>query len=225
MNRILIVDDKEDNLYYLTVLLSGNSYTVETARHGAEALVKARQTAPDLVVSDLLMPVMDGYTLLRHWKADPQLRSVPFVVYTATYTEAEDERLARELGADAFILKPAEPEDFLGRIRKVRANQVSLSPKQAAGDDPALLKLYSETLIRKLEEKTLQLEEANQALKRELADREQAGAEIRAQLDELLRWQEVMLAREGRIQQLKTEVNTLLAQLSQPPRYGMETQA
>src|SRR5690606_24580391 len=93
--------------------------TVTTARHGAEALVKARQHPPDLVVSDLLMPVMDGYTLLRRWKADEELSRRPFVVYTATYTEAQDEQLALDLGADAFILKPTEPEDFVERLREV----------------------------------------------------------------------------------------------------------
>jgi len=113
MTHALIVDDKEENLYYLAALLTGNGCEVITARHGAEALVKARQTPPDIVISDLLMPVMDGYTLLRHWKADAQLKHIPFIVYTATYTEAEDERLALNLGADAFILKPAEPEDFI----------------------------------------------------------------------------------------------------------------
>jgi len=120
VTRILIVDDKDENLYYLETLLTGHGCSVDAARHGAEALVKARQHRPDLVVSDLLMPVMDGYTLLRHWKADPQLRDVPFLVYTATYTEAEDERLALDLGADAFLLKPADPEAFLARIREAR---------------------------------------------------------------------------------------------------------
>ena len=121
MNRVLIIDDKEENIYYLNALLSGQGLQVDSARHGAEALVKARQSPPDLVISDLLMPVMDGYTLLRHWKADPRLKCVPFIVYTATYTEAEDERLALSLGADAFILKPAEPEDFVAKIKEVQS--------------------------------------------------------------------------------------------------------
>ncbi len=182
MTRVLVVDDKEENLYYLQALLGGHGYTVEPARHGAEALVKARQCPPELVISDLLMPVMDGYTLLRHWKADARLKQVPFIVYTATYTQPEDERLALSLGADAFILKPIEPEDFLARIREVQATAakaVPATPRTPAGDEEVLLKSYSETLIRKLEEKTLQLEESNRALQQDIAERKRAEEKLR----------------------------------------------
>lgn len=182
MTRSLIVDDKEENLYYMAALLAGNGCEVITARHGAEALVKARQTPPDVVISDLLMPVMDGYTLLRHWKADAQLKHIPFIVYTATYTEAEDERLALSLGADAFILKPAEPEDFIARLKEVQSHAPDASPpapRAPAGDEKDLLKVYSETLIRKLEEKTLQLEEANRILQKDISNSRQMEAQIR----------------------------------------------
>ncbi len=183
MSRVLIVDDKEENLYYLQALLSAHGHDVDTACHGAEALVKARQTPPDLVVSDLLMPVMDGYTLLRQWKADPLLRSIKFVVYTATYTEAQDERLALDLGADAFILKPSEPEHFLSRIAEVQAGAApapsSSTMHTQDGDDDTLMQSYSETLIRKLEEKSLQLEETNRALLKDIAVRELAEEELR----------------------------------------------
>ena len=188
MTRVLIVDDKEENLYYLQALLGGHGCAVDTARHGAEALVKARMAPPDVVVSDLLMPVMDGYTLLRHWKSDPRLKRVPFIVYTATYTEAEDERLALNLGADAFILKPAEPETFLARLREVQSAQaaaVPVQPKMPAGDENALLKVYSETLIRKLEEKTLQLEHANQTLQEDIARRKQVEEQLRESEEQL----------------------------------------
>lgn len=181
MTRVLIVDDQEENLYYLRALLSGHGYAVETAKHGAEALFKARRDPPEIIVSDLLMPVMDGFTLLRHWKADARLKQIPFVVYTATYTAAEDERLAISLGADAFIVKPAEPEEFLRRIREVEANQVTavaVPPKHPVGEEKELLKIYSETLIRKLEEKTLQLEEANRALREDIATRQQTEAQL-----------------------------------------------
>jgi CheY-like chemotaxis protein len=136
MTRILIVDDKEENLYYLQALLKGHGYEVVDAKHGAEALVKARQQLPDVIISDLLMPVMDGYTLLRHWKVDNTLKRVPFIVYTATYTEPEDERLALSLGADAFILKPAEPEDFIQRLHEVENKVAKGVPAQPSAARP-----------------------------------------------------------------------------------------
>lgn len=180
MTSVLIVDDKDDNLYYLRMLLQGCGYQVVEARHGAEALVKARQHLPDVMISDLLMPVMDGYTLLRHWKTDITLKRIPFIVYTATYTEPEDEQLALSLGADAFILKPAEPEDFLARLREVETKVARGMPAQSAApvSEDNLLKVYSETLIRKLEEKTLQLELANRELELDIARRKEAEDKI-----------------------------------------------
>lgn len=183
MTHVLIVDDKNDNLYYLQSLLTGSGYTVEVASHGAEALVKARQRAPQIIVSDLLMPVMDGYTLLRHWKTDTKLQSVPFIVYTATYTEPEDEKLALSLGADAFILKPCEPEDFLAKLREVESKGVIASPDFPntvinQESESEILKDYSVVLIRKLEEKTLQLEEANKILQLDIARHKEAEDKI-----------------------------------------------
>lgn len=176
MASVLIVDDKDENLYYLRALLQGHGYEVQEARHGAEALVLARSKAPDAVISDLLMPVMDGYTLLRYWKADGSLKRVPFIVYTATYTEEKDAKLAKDLGADAFILKPTEPEDFLRQLREVMARGVPLEePRRPMGDQQELMRVYSESLIRKLEEKSLQLEEANRRLNRSTAQLEMAG--------------------------------------------------
>ena len=125
MTRVLIVDDKAENLYLLRALLVGNRMEVDEAKHGVEALEKARSAPPDLIISDLLMPVMDGYTLLRHWKSDERLKAIPFIVYTATYTEPKDERLALDLGADAFILKPAEPRALRACFNDVLAKAQS----------------------------------------------------------------------------------------------------
>ena len=182
MTRVLIVDDKAENLYLLRALLKGHGCEVDEARHGAEALVKARQAPPDLIISDLLMPVMDGYTLLRHWKADERLKQIPFVVYTATYTEPKDEKLALDLGADAFIIKPAEPEPFMARIREVLAKHGRgelAEPRKPTGDEKVHFKEYSEVLIRKLEEKALQLEQANRALQADITERKQAEGALR----------------------------------------------
>jgi diguanylate cyclase (GGDEF)-like protein/PAS domain S-box-containing protein len=167
MQKILIVDDNDENLYYLQALLSATGYEVTSATNGAEALDAALPDPPDLVISDLLMPVMDGFRLLRQWKTEPRLNGIPFIVYTATYTDAKDEQLALDLGADAFIVKPTEPAPFMLQIREAlaKARRGDMSPaKPPASEEAVLLRQYSEVLIRKLEAKALQLEEANRTL-------------------------------------------------------------
>src|SRR5215207_5918487 len=161
MKHIMIVDDHEANRYLLRALLQGHDYSVEEACHGAEALARAQQNAPELIISDLLMPVMDGYTLLRQGKADERLKGIPFVVYTATYTESKDERLALALGADAFIIKPAEPEPFIACIQEVlaKAQREELQPaSERTIEESILSQTYNEVLFQKLEKKALQLE-------------------------------------------------------------------
>ena len=176
MQCVLIVDDKPENLYLLRVLLEGHGYAVEEARDGAEALTKARHTTPQLVISDLLMPVMDGYSLLREWKADARLKAIPFVVYTATYTHARDEQLALDLGADAFVIKPSEPDVFIAHIKEVlgKAAEGQLRPPHMPdASENVLLKEYSEVLVRKLEQKVEELDVVNRALNMRLAELEQ----------------------------------------------------
>ncbi len=178
MARILVVDDIEQNLYMLRVLLEAHGCSVEDARHGGEALEKARRSAPDLIISDLLMPVMDGYTLLGHWKADEQLKRIPFVVYTATYTDPQDEKHALELGADAFIIKPMGLVLFMARIREVLASR-GTAPHTPAGEEKERFREYSEVLIRMLEKKMRQLEQTNRALEAHIAERQQLEEQLR----------------------------------------------
>ena len=161
MPRALIVDDAAPNRYLLEVLLRGNGYQVTSVGNGSEALEAARRERPDLVISDILMPVMDGFSLCRIWKQDPELRSVPFVFYTATYTDPKDEHLALSLGADRFIIKPMEPAPFMQAIEEVIAEQRrhtldSRAPEPSS--EAGYLKRYSEALVRKLERKVRQLE-------------------------------------------------------------------
>ena len=174
MKRVLAVDDHEENLHLLRVLLESQGYEVDLARNGAEALEIARRTPPDLIVSDILMPVMDGFALCSAWKTDPLLRGIPFVFYTATYTDRRDEQLALSLGADAFITKPAEPDVFLSKILAALA-RAQTAPATPPCETPPVVdsigKQYNEALVRKLEDKMLQLEKANQTLEQEMAER------------------------------------------------------
>jgi diguanylate cyclase (GGDEF)-like protein/PAS domain S-box-containing protein len=181
MTYVLIVDDHAPNLVLLRSMLEFHGYRVEEAVNGAEALLKARLSPPRLVVSDLLMPVMDGYTLLRQWKADAQLKAIPFVVYTATYTGTKDERLALALGADAFIPKTSGHEAFMARIDEVLAKEQRgelAPPSRPQIEEKILLKEYNQALIRKLEEKAIELEQANRALQEDIARREQTENEL-----------------------------------------------
>src|SRR5512137_1297157 len=121
MTKLLVVDDEHQNLYMLQVLLSANGFDVELASNGAEALELARRAPPDMIISDILMPVMDGFTLCRAWKEDERLKQIPFVFYTATYTAPRDEDFARSLGAARFIVKPVEPDKLLVLLRETIA--------------------------------------------------------------------------------------------------------
>src|SRR5665647_587160 len=182
MRRVLVADDKHENLYLLQALLESHGYAVELAHDGAEALAMARLDPPDLVVSDILMPVMDGFTLCRNWKADESLRQIPFVFYTATYTDPKDERLALDLGADAFLIKPAEPEDFMATILGFLARDEDDLPAAVPKSDTAssdVIKQYSEALVRKLEDKMLDLERANQELELQIEERRRAEESLR----------------------------------------------
>ena len=172
MTRLLIVDDKQENLYMLQVLLSTNGFQVELAANGAEALERACRVPPDMIISDILMPVMDGFALCRAWKADARLKPIPFVFYTATYTDPKDEEFALSLGAERFIVKPVEPDKFLALLLSTIETNKASQPTAATQpvEEAVYYKEYNAALIRKLEDKMLQLAEANRTLERDLAE-------------------------------------------------------
>jgi len=182
MSTILIVDDNEQGLYILRVLLEGHGYKVDSAANGVEALKAARRNPPDLVFSDILMPVMDGFTLCREWKRDKHLKKIPFVFYTAIHTDPRDEKLALDLGAERFIVKPSAPEKFIEQVEQVLGEhrRGSLVPsRKAPPKEEVLLHRYNEALVRKLEENVLQLEETNRGLVQEIAEHQKADESLR----------------------------------------------
>lgn len=158
--NILIVDDREENLYLLETLLKANSHSVQSAANGKQALERLKAGDIDMIISDILMPVMDGFQLCRHVKTDETLHHIPFIVYTATYTGPQDEEFAKKIGADLFLVKPCEPEVFMESLREVAASskdrKIASTPKPLKQEE--MLKLYSERLVRKLEQKMLELE-------------------------------------------------------------------
>jgi len=195
--KILSVDDKAENLYMLEALLRGHGHEVDSASNGLTALQLAERGVYDLIISDILMPRMDGFQLCRELKKDDRLRHLPFIFYTATYTDPRDAAFALSLGADRFLIKPLEPDAFMKAVGEVVArksqSKVTAAPAEMPEDESIYLKEYNARLVAKLEKKMLDLEAANRALIEDIAERERSALE-RVKLEERLRQAQKMEA-------------------------------
>jgi signal transduction histidine kinase len=161
MIKILIADDNAQNIYLLESILKGIGYDVVSAVNGKEALDVAEKNPPDMIIADILMPVMDGFELCRQWRDNEKLVDIPFIFYTATYTDSKDEQFALSLGADRFIVKPQKPE-ILGKIvadvLEEYKNKKHVRHEKTSEEEKERLHQYSEILFHKLEKKVSQLE-------------------------------------------------------------------
>jgi len=117
--HILIVDDSQEICDHLGKLFNSNGYETSSARDGMEALEKLRSGAFDLILSDGLMPRMDGFQLFREVKTDEKQKDIPFIFCTGQYADPEDERLVQSLGADLLLFKPMAPDALLENIRRL----------------------------------------------------------------------------------------------------------
>jgi len=121
---ILIVDDRPTNRQFLTTLLSYGGHRLLEAGDGAEALKLVRKEHPDLVISDILMPTMDGFEFAKSVRADPAIAATKIVFYTATYRATEAALLAKACGVKTVIAKPAEPQ----RVLDVVSEELGIAP-------------------------------------------------------------------------------------------------
>ncbi len=185
--RILSVDDNLENLYLLESMLRAWGHEVVSAQNGVEALQKLEQGTFGLIISDILMPQMDGFELCHQVKRREEWRHIPFVFYTATYTEKQDEELALGLGAERFIVKPVEPEEFQAMIQEVMQEYEAglRAPPPPAQKEEVLLTAYNRRLVHKIEQKVQQLEALSQKLQAALQDKEREVAERRRAEEEV----------------------------------------
>jgi len=156
--NILIVDDQPVNLKLLRAQLEAEGHSVLEATNGAEALAVLDRREVDVIVSDILMPVMDGYRLCYEVRRRKRFGELPFVIYTASYVSPSDEKLSLDLGADRYLRKPASVADLMRAITE--ALTCPHHQPTTALDGADVLKEYSAQLVAKLEHKNSELEKA-----------------------------------------------------------------
>ncbi len=163
MVKVLIAEDHEPSRDLLVTLLEYKGYCVLQAKDGAEALEIARSESPDLVITDILMPVIDGYEFARQLRADRTTAQTRIIFYTATYLQPEAEALAKACGVSQVLAKPAEPEEILRTVQAELGSFPSLSvPLPQEEFDLGHRRL----LIDKLATKAKELEEEIEERKR-----------------------------------------------------------
>ncbi len=177
--KILVAEDDPHSLEYLTSLLSHADYEVIAADNGAQALAFARTEQPDLVLSDILMPEMDGFELAQKIRSDADLSTIPILFYSANYKEEAAVRLAQHCGVTGLLDKPAEPQDVLTAVENAL-----ISP---AGDLKADLRTlaeeHSHVLSQKVATQMREIQEQQQQLDEETRQMQSARVELRHSTD------------------------------------------
>jgi two-component system, cell cycle response regulator DivK len=115
--RILVVEDQPDNRQIIRDMLAPTDYEITEAEDGQQALEAIAKQRPDLILMDIQLPVIDGYTATRKIKADPALQSIPIISVTS-YALSGEEKKAREAGCDDYVPKPFSPRQLLAKIRQ-----------------------------------------------------------------------------------------------------------
>lgn len=152
---ILVVEDVANVLELLEVTLRFKGYEVISARNGAEALEMVKKVEPVLIITDILMPKMDGYAFVQKLRTNPATRRIPVVFLSATYVTPEDKQFAISLGAARFIEKPIDTEDFLLTIAEIMTQEPSTGP--APLDQKDFYLGYRDRLEHKLRHKNTQI--------------------------------------------------------------------
>ncbi|MDH4101372.1 MAG: PAS domain S-box protein [Nitrospirota bacterium] len=158
--KILIADDSADNRDLLKHMISQRGHTAIEAADGRAALKKVRTQRPDMVISDAVMPVMDGFQLLKELKTDRDLRGIPFIIVSGLYDSPEERRLAESLGASAFLTKSMRLDEMWGHIESAINNHPpqSCPERSSLPTDEEFREDHMRIVVSKLKEKVEQLE-------------------------------------------------------------------
>lgn len=113
--KVLIIEDNEQNMYMLTYLLESSNYAVIQAFNGIDGIKKAKEILPDVILLDIQLPEMDGYTIARELKINEELKAIPIIAVTS-YAMPGDKDKAMEAGAVGYIEKPIDPDIFVSQM-------------------------------------------------------------------------------------------------------------
>jgi CheY-like chemotaxis protein len=153
---ILVVEDNPNVLELLEITLRFKGYPVVTAQNGQEALDKIAKERPALVITDILMPKMDGYALAHAMQKNPLTMQIPIVFISATYVTQEDQQFALSLGAVRFIEKPIDTEDFLLTVAEILTQGILTAIHGPLGEEE-FYDGYRKRLENKLRHKNAQM--------------------------------------------------------------------
>ena len=146
MTKILVVDDNPTNRKLVAALLSHDGFQAVEASDGADGLAAARRELPQLVISDILMPSMDGYEFVRRLRADPELKDTAVIFYTANYHAREAQSLADRCQVARVLIKPCDAGSFLKAVKEVLAGAVQPLSKVDADFDVEHLRVLTDKL-------------------------------------------------------------------------------
>ncbi len=165
--KILVVDDNPEERKLLGELLTQSGFNVVEAENGKQALeILNSEKDFAIIISDVLMPVMDGFKFCREVKSDPNLRTIPFIFYTGSYISEEDKNFGLKLGADDYITKPVKFEILLRRITEIiKKGKIRKTQSEISLDEATYITEYNARLVNKLEDKLIELNQAYEDLK------------------------------------------------------------
>ncbi|HNS32080.1 MAG TPA: response regulator [bacterium] len=115
--KVLVIEDNEQNLYLTTFLLEKNGFAVVSAKNGHEGILAANEIRPDMILLDIQLPQIDGYTVARRLRKNRELDNVPVVAVTS-YAMVGDRERALESGCSGYIEKPINPDTFISEVKK-----------------------------------------------------------------------------------------------------------
>jgi PAS domain S-box-containing protein len=162
--HVLVVDDDELNRRIVESILARRDHRVTLVSNGEAALDAAHDSPPDIIITDVFMPGMDGFRLCMRWLKDPALREIPLVFHTSMFTSPADRAFALRLGARALLTKPTDPEAFLDAIEAAASGMREQTGEPQPEDEFSALSEYTDRIVERLEAKVGELHEANATL-------------------------------------------------------------